>query len=161
MLYTWNYYKVICQLYLFFLIVSWLKGFPSVSVSKESACKAGDRLQYKRPSFDPWVRKFPWRRKWQPTPIFLPREVHGQRNLVGYSPWAWKSRKNLWKASDRREQWPLDPQQWPWNDAALTPLSPSRRQDQRRCSWSCHVWNTPLQAQNVRFRATAPLKEPT
>jgi len=33
-----------------------------------------------------WVGKIPWRREWQPTPIFLPREFHGQRNLVGYSP---------------------------------------------------------------------------
>ena len=37
--------------------------------------------------FDPWVGKIPWRRRWQPTPVFLPGESHGQRNLVGYSPW--------------------------------------------------------------------------
>ena len=36
--------------------------------------------------FDPWVRKIPWRRKWQPTPVFLPRKSHGRRSLVGYSP---------------------------------------------------------------------------
>ena len=36
--------------------------------------------------FDPWVAKIPWRRKWQPTPVFLPGEFHGQRSLVGYSP---------------------------------------------------------------------------
>ena len=36
---------------------------------------------------DPWVEKIPWRKEWQPTPVFLPREFHGQRNLVGYSPW--------------------------------------------------------------------------
>jgi len=36
--------------------------------------------------FDPWVRKIQWRRAWQPTPIFLPGEPHGQRSLVGYSP---------------------------------------------------------------------------
>ena len=36
---------------------------------------------------DPWVRKIPWRRAWQPTPVFLPEESHGQRSLVGYSPW--------------------------------------------------------------------------
>ena len=35
---------------------------------------------------DPWVRKIPWRRKWQPTPVFLPGEFHGQRSLVGYNP---------------------------------------------------------------------------
>ena len=37
-------------------------------------------------SVDPWVRKIPWRRKWQPTPVFLPGESHGQRSLAGYSP---------------------------------------------------------------------------
>ena len=36
--------------------------------------------------FDPWVKKMPWRRAWQPTPVFLPGESHGQRSLVGYSP---------------------------------------------------------------------------
>ena len=36
--------------------------------------------------FDPWVRKVPWRRKWQPTPAFLPGRFHGQRSLEGYSP---------------------------------------------------------------------------
>ena len=43
-------------------------------------------LQCGRPGFDPWVRKIPWRRKWQPTPVFLPRKSHGQRSLAGYSP---------------------------------------------------------------------------
>ena len=37
-----------------------------------------------------WVGKIPWRRKWQPTPVFLPGESHGQRTLVGYSPWGLK-----------------------------------------------------------------------
>ena len=41
-------------------------------------------------SMDAWVKKIPWRRKWQPTPVFLPGESHGQRNLVGYSPWGFK-----------------------------------------------------------------------
>ena len=44
----------------------------------------------KRPGFDPWVGKSPWRRKWQPTPVFLPGESHGQRTLIGYSPWGRK-----------------------------------------------------------------------
>ena len=35
---------------------------------------------------DPWVGKIPWRRVWQPTPVFLPGESHGQRSLGGYSP---------------------------------------------------------------------------
>ena len=40
--------------------------------------------------FDPWIRKIPWRKAWQSTPIFLPEESHGQRSLVGYSPWGHK-----------------------------------------------------------------------
>ena len=40
--------------------------------------------------FDPWVKKMPWRRKWQLTPVFLLGESHGQRSLVGYSPWGCK-----------------------------------------------------------------------
>ena len=52
----------------------WLSG-------KESA------FQCRRRGFNPWVGKIPWRRKWQPTPVFLPGESHGQRSLVGYSPW--------------------------------------------------------------------------
>ena len=49
---------------------------------------AGDRCKKRR--FDPWVRKIPWRRKWQPTPVFLPRKSQGQRSLVGYSPYSHK-----------------------------------------------------------------------
>ena len=44
-------------------------------------------MQWGRPGFDLWDGKIPWRKKWQPTPVFLPKESHGQRSLVGYSPW--------------------------------------------------------------------------
>ena len=44
-------------------------------------------LQCRRPGLEPWIRKIPWRREWQPTPIFLPGEFHGQSSLAGYSPW--------------------------------------------------------------------------
>ena len=47
-------------------------------------------LPARRPGFNPWVGKIPWRRKWQPNPVFLPGESHGQRSLVGYSPWGHK-----------------------------------------------------------------------
>ena len=47
-------------------------------------------LQCRRPRFDPWVGKIPWRRKWQPTPVLLPGKSHGQRSPVGYSPWGRK-----------------------------------------------------------------------
>ena len=57
------------------------EGPPSGSDSKKSSCNAEDP--------DPWVRvrKSPWGRKWQPTPVFLPTESHEQRSLVGCSPW--------------------------------------------------------------------------
>ena len=47
--------------------------------------------QCRRPEFNPWVGKIPWRRAWQHTPAFLPGESHGQRSLVGYSPWGRKA----------------------------------------------------------------------
>ena len=47
-------------------------------------------LQCEGPGFDLWVGKIPWQSKWQPTPVLLPGESHGQRNLAGYSPWGCK-----------------------------------------------------------------------
>ena len=55
-------------------------GFPCGSEVKASACNMGDLGQI------PALGRFPWRRKWQPTPVFLPGDSHGPRNLVGYSP---------------------------------------------------------------------------
>ena len=49
-----------------------------------------------RPRFDPWVGKSPWRRKWQPTLVFLPGEFHGQTSLVGYSPPGHKRVRHDW-----------------------------------------------------------------
>ena len=46
--------------------------------------------QCKRPRFNPWVGKIPWNWKWQLAPVFLPGKFHGQRTLVGYSPWGHK-----------------------------------------------------------------------
>ena len=56
-------------------------GLPWWVGGKESTC------QCRRREFDPWVRKIPWRRKWQPSPIFLPEKSCRQRSLAGYSPW--------------------------------------------------------------------------
>ena len=44
-------------------------------------------LQWRRWGFHPWIQTTPWRMKWQPTPVFLPGISHGQRSLVGWSPW--------------------------------------------------------------------------
>ena len=65
------------QMEIVYLSLGCYRGFPGRSVGKESACS-------------PWVRKIPWRRKWQTTPVFLPAEFYGHRNLVGYSPWGHK-----------------------------------------------------------------------
>ena len=58
------------------------RGFLGGTSGKEPACNAGDIM---RPGFDPWVGKIPWRRAWQPTPVLLPGESHGQRSLAVYS----------------------------------------------------------------------------
>ena len=62
------------------------RGLPRRLSEKESPC------QCRRCRFDPWVRKSPWRRNWQPTPVFLAGESHGQRSLAGGSP---QGRKGL------------------------------------------------------------------
>ena len=66
------------------LLLSDLGGFPSGSDGKASAHNAGD------PGSIPGLGRFPWRRKWQPTPVLLPRKFHGWKSLVGYSPWGCK-----------------------------------------------------------------------
>ena len=66
---------------------------------KESAC------QYRRPRFDPWVGKIPWRRKWQSTSVFLPRKSHGQRSLAGYSPWSHKRVRDDWATKEQYTRW--------------------------------------------------------
>ena len=64
-----------------------LLGFPGSASGKESTCQC---RRHKRCRFDPWVGKVPWRKAWQPTPGYLPRESHRQRSLAGYSPWSHK-----------------------------------------------------------------------
>ena len=61
-----------------------VRGFPGGTSGKEPTCQC---RSCKRCGFDPWVRKIPWRRAQQPSPLFLPEESHGQRSLEGYSPW--------------------------------------------------------------------------
>ena len=58
-------------------------GFPGGTGGKELAYQCG---RHKRHGFSLWVRKIPWKRAWQPTPVFLSGGSHGQRSLAGYSP---------------------------------------------------------------------------
>ena len=67
------------------------------AVKKPLQCSRHGRYQFHpwfnpwgHPWVGPWVRKMPWRRKWQPTPLFLPGESHEQRSLVDYSLWSRK-----------------------------------------------------------------------
>ena len=62
-------------------------GFPDGASDKESTCWC---RRHERCALDPWVWKIAWRRKWQPTPVFLPGESRRQMSLVGYSPWGHK-----------------------------------------------------------------------
>ena len=62
-------------------------GFPWWLSGKESACQC---RRHKQCRFDPWVGNIPWRKKWQPSPLFLPGKSHGQRSLVVYSLWCGK-----------------------------------------------------------------------
>ena len=59
-------------------------GFPGGASGKESTCQC---RRHKRCEFNPRIMKIPWKRKWQPTLVFLPGKSHGQRSLEGYSPW--------------------------------------------------------------------------
>ena len=68
-----------CWLLLYYLY----QAFPGGSSGKEPACQCRRR---KKCRFDPWVKKIPWRRAWQPTLVFLPGISHGQKNLAGYGP---------------------------------------------------------------------------
>ena len=55
-------------------------GFPGGAGGKESTCQCWKHKKY---GLDPWFRKIPWRRRWQPVPVFFTRKFHGQRSWAG------------------------------------------------------------------------------
>ena len=55
-------------------------GLPRWRSGKESDCYC---RKHRRTAFNPWIRKIPWRGKWQPRPVFLPGKFHGQMSLAG------------------------------------------------------------------------------
>ena len=73
-----------------------VEGFPH-------SCQERICLQCRRPGFDPCVGNIPWRRKWQPTPVFLPGKFQGQRSLEGCSPWGRTESDNAEHAGMERE----------------------------------------------------------
>ena len=66
--------------------------FTGGASGKECGCQC---RRWKRCKCDPCIGKIPWRRKWQPTPVFLPGKSYGQRSLAGYSPWSARVRHDL------------------------------------------------------------------
>ena len=74
------FHLLICLILCVCICVLDILGFPGYSDGKESSC------QCRRPRFNPWIRQIPWRREWQPTPVFLSGKFHGQRILMRYSP---------------------------------------------------------------------------
>ena len=75
-------------------------GFPGNATCKEPACQC---RRHERQGFNPWIGKVPWRRTWQPTPVVLPGETHGQRSLAGYSPWGSQREWHNWSGLARKE----------------------------------------------------------
>ena len=67
--------------------------------------RGANARRHKRCRFDPWVRKIPGRRKWQPTPVFLPGKFHGLRSLMGYGSWCPKSQTWLKQLSMHAWDW--------------------------------------------------------
>ena len=77
-----------CQKHPLVLSSQAVNGLARCHSGEESACQCSF---CKRCGFEPWVRKIPWSKKWQPTPLFLPKKSHGERKLAGYSPWGCKT----------------------------------------------------------------------
>ena len=76
-----HFLKICCNIYIYM-------GLPCLVPylwSKQRICQ-----QCKRPGFNHWVRKIPWRREGLLTPVFLTGESHGQRSLEGHNPWGHK-----------------------------------------------------------------------
>ena len=94
-----------------------------------------NHLQCRRPRFDPWVGKLPWRMEWLPAPVFLPGEFHGQRSLAGYGPWGHKE-------SDTTEWLTLSSIRWTFIDFFFIELKhsecPSHTRPLVRC---CDIKN--------------------
>ena len=79
----------------FFLLLlsyaNFYSGFPGGISGKEPNCQCKRHTEH---GFSPWAGKIPWRREQLPTPVFLLREFHGQRSLVGYCPWGRRIRQD-------------------------------------------------------------------
>ena len=106
-------------------------GFPGGTAGK-SVC-----LQCRRPGFDPWVGKIPWRKKWQPTPVFLPGKFHGQSSLVVYNIVHGVAKSQTWMSNFT---FTFNHQTIPRNES---PLTASRDTILTLSSSTTQVWQKP------------------
>ena len=84
---------------------------------KEIACQC---RRHEKCGFDPWVRKIPCRRKWQPTPVLLPGKYHGQRSLAGYIPWGCAESDTTEHAGTHTTN--VYMKRWPWKEQSYSRL---------------------------------------
>ena len=123
------------------------------SDAKQSACR--------RPGSNPWVRKIPWRREWQPTPGFLSGEFHGLRSLAAYSPWGHKesdtteqhTHTHTHTHTQRRHKWGLIRTQSQCSGNGEMNARTEKIHSTRR---SCHSPGGPSSAQTLPLKKTFP-----
>ena len=103
--------------------------------------------------FHPRVGKIPWRRKWQPTPVFLPGKSHGQRGLEGYSPWGCKESDTTWWLNNNcengiKERRTRDSPAWGLGDTRLPSLGIRKGfLEEGWVSWRSEGWEGADQAE--------------
>ena len=92
LLYFFFFFGHIIQHSMILVLWSGSEPMPPALAASQVAQLSGKEYtrQNRRPGFNPEIRKIPWRRTWQPTPVILPGKFHGQRSLAGYSPWGRK-----------------------------------------------------------------------
>ena len=123
---------------------------------KNPPASAGPRRDLR---FHPWVGKIPWRRTWQPTPVFLPGESQGQRSLASYSPWGHKeSNVTKWLSTHLCTPIPLEPSSLSPSHPCGSPQSPrpgllcytaAAHQLAILCVRVCVSWHGPLHSPSL------------
>ena len=121
---------------IFYFFSVWPLGFPGGTGGKDPACQCRTRDRF---GFHPWVGKIPWRRKWQPTPVFLPGESQGRGSLVGCRLWGHTQSNTILKDDTvkvlhticqqiyKTQQWPQD-----WKRSVFIPIP--KKGNAKECS---------------------------
>ena len=103
-------------------------GLVDGASGKETGCQC---WRHKKCRFNPCIRKIPWRRAWQPTPVFLPGESHGQRSLEGYPAWGlneWDTEATVGLTQQRQiKGWLVPSSGWNFSTTSKTRADPLER----------------------------------